>query len=58
MSKIKARLLDKTEISKMILRLSHEIVENQKTLDSIAIIGIRTRGEIIARRIAENIQND
>ena len=57
MSKIKTRLLDQTEISKMILRLSHEIVENQKTLDSIAIIGIRTRGEIIARRITENIQN-
>jgi len=57
MSKIKTRLLDKTEMSKMILRLSHEIVENQKILDSIAIIGIRTRGEIIARRIVENIQN-
>ena len=57
MSKIKTKLLDKTEISKMILRISHEIVENQQTLDSIAIIGIRTRGEIIARRIAENIQN-
>ena len=57
MSKIKTRLLDKTEISKMILRLSHEIVENQKTLDSIAIIGIRTRGEIIARRITDNIRN-
>ena len=57
MSKIKTKLLDKTEISKMILRLSHEIVENQKTLDSIAIIGIRTRGEIIAKRIVESIQN-
>lgn len=57
MSKIKTKLLDKTKISKMILRLSHEIVENQQTLDSIAIIGIRTRGEIIARRITENIQN-
>jgi len=57
MSKIKTRLLDKNEMSKMILRLSHEIVENQKTLDSIAIIGIRTRGEIIARGIVDNIQN-
>ena len=57
MSKIKTKLLDKAEISKMILRLSHEIVENHQILDSIAIIGIRTRGEIIARRIAENIQN-
>ena len=58
MSKIKTKLLDKTAISKMILRLCHEIVEDQKILDSIAIVGIRTRGEIIARRIVENIQNN
>ena len=56
MSKIKVKLLDESQISRMILRLSHEIVEDQEALDSIAIIGIRTRGEIIARRIVENIQ--
>ena len=58
MSKIKAKLLDESQISRMILRLSHEIVEDQKILDSIAIIGIRTRGEIIARRIVSNIQKE
>ena len=58
MSKVKTKLLDKSEISKTILRLSHEIVGNQKILDSIAIVGIRTRGEIIARRIIEKIQNN
>jgi len=57
MGKIKIKLLDEAGISKVILRLSHEIIENQKDLDSIAIIGIRTRGEIIARRIIDNIQS-
>ena len=44
-------------MSKILTRLSHEIVEGQKSLDSIAIIGIRTRGEIFAKKIVDNIQN-
>ena len=57
MSKIKKILLDEQEVSKTILRLSHEIVEKYKILDSIAIVGIRTRGETIARRIVKNIES-
>ena len=58
MSKVKSKLLDKDGISKIIVRLSHEIIESQKDLNSLAIIGIRTRGEIIARRIIENISKN
>ena len=57
MSKTKAKLLDGSQMSKILTRLSHEIVEDQKLLDSIAIIGIRTRGEIFAKKIVDNIQN-
>ena len=57
MNKIKAKLLDEQEMSKILTRLSHEIVEDQKSLDSIAIIGIRTRGEIFAKKIVDNIEN-
>ena len=57
MSKIKVKLLDGSQMSKILTRLSHEIVEDQKLLDSIAIIGIRTRGEIFAKKIVDNIQN-
>ena len=57
MSKIKKILLDEQDVSKTILRLSHEIVEKYQSLDSIAIVGIRTRGEAIARRIVENINS-
>ena len=48
MKKIKAKLLDGSQMSKILTRLSHEIVEGQESLDSLAIIGIRTRGEIFA----------
>ena len=57
MDKIKAKLLDGPQMSKILTRLSHEISEDQKCLDSIAIIGIRTRGEIFAKKIVDNIKN-
>lgn len=55
MVNIKSKLLDKNEISKTLLRLSHEIVEQSDSIENIAIIGIRTRGQIIADRILRNI---
>ena len=56
MSKIKTKLLDGLEMSKILTRLSHEIFEGEKSLDSLAIIGIRTRGEIFAKKIVDNIE--
>ena len=47
----KIKLLDKAGIDSTIKRLSFEIVEKNKDLDKIAIVGIRTRGEIIAKKI-------
>ena len=52
---MKKILLNEVGIDKALLRLSHEIVEWAGSLDSLAIVGIRTRGEIIAKRITENI---
>ncbi len=52
---MKKILLDENAIDKLILRLSHEIIESENSIDSIAIVGIRTRGETIAKRIVENI---
>ena len=53
---MKKQLADKKIISNILLRLSHEIIEKNKKFDKIAIVGIRTRGEIIAKRIAEQIK--
>lgn len=50
-------LLDETKIDRTITRISHEIVERFPELENIAIIGIRTRGEFIARRIAEIVKS-
>ena len=58
MVNIKSKLLDKNEISKTLIRLSHEIVEQSDSIENIAIIGIRTRGQIIADRILKNITSE
>ena len=54
--KEKAKIMDKDAIEKALTRISHEIIEKQKDLKDIAIVGIRKRGEHLARRIADNIK--
>ena len=55
--KIKADLLDEKQIQKTLVRLAHEIIEKNSNLDNLAIIGIRTRGDIIAKRIHSVIKD-
>tara|TARA_B110000014_G_C20126724_1_gene601041 strand:- start:8097 stop:8654 length:558 start_codon:yes stop_codon:yes gene_type:complete len=50
-TKNKATLLDEKQIKKTLVRLAHEIIEKNSNLDNISIIGIRTRGDIIAQRL-------
>ncbi|MFH1847986.1 MAG: bifunctional pyr operon transcriptional regulator/uracil phosphoribosyltransferase PyrR [Candidatus Omnitrophota bacterium] len=54
--KEKAKILDSAGISRAIVRISHEILEKNKDVGSLAIIGIRDRGEHLAKRIAEQIE--
>ena len=51
MVKNKANLLDADKIKRTLVRLGHEIIEKNPNLNDLAIIGIRTRGDIIAQRL-------
>lgn len=51
--KVKATLLDADEFERTLSQLAHEIKERHESLEQLAIIGIRTRGEFIGRRIAD-----
>lgn len=53
--KKEARLVDETSLNRMVVRISHEIVEKVGELENLALIGIWTRGVHLARRIAETI---
>ena len=48
-------IMNKRDIDRTLLRISHEIIEKNKGVEDLEIIGIKTRGEYLAKRIAENI---
>ena len=54
--KEKAQILDKEAINKSLMRISHEIIEKNKAIQDIALIGIRNRGVFLAKRLAKNLQ--
>ena len=54
--KIKATIMDSDGLSRTITRLAHEIIEKNKGTKDLAIIGLRTRGEFLARRITKKIE--
>ncbi|OGC91027.1 MAG: bifunctional pyr operon transcriptional regulator/uracil phosphoribosyltransferase [candidate division Zixibacteria bacterium RBG_16_53_22] len=49
------RIMNEKSIALALTRISHEIIERNKGTDNIVIIGIRTRGAILAERLAENL---
>ncbi len=52
----KTVLMDSEGIRRALTRISHEIVEKNKGVDNIILVGIRTRGVPIAERLAESIE--
>jgi pyrimidine operon attenuation protein/uracil phosphoribosyltransferase len=56
-SKIKTRLLDEADVGRVVTRMAHEMIEKNKGTGQLALIGVRTRGEYLARRIAEKIKS-
>ena len=52
----KAVLMDGKAIRRSLVRISHEIVEKNKGVENIVLVGIRTRGVPIAERLADAIE--
>ncbi len=48
-------IMDSDDMERSIMRISHEIIEKNRNLSSIVLVGIHTRGVPIAKRIANNI---
>lgn len=53
----KAKLLDDKAIDRSLTRLAHEIIEKNKGTESLVLIGIKSRGIPIARRISQRIKS-
>ncbi len=54
--KLKAVLLDEKAINRTLIRISHEIIERNKGVEDLVLLGIKTRGYPLARRIADYIK--
>ncbi|MBT2581871.1 bifunctional pyr operon transcriptional regulator/uracil phosphoribosyltransferase PyrR [Planococcus sp. ISL-109] len=52
----KADILDDKAIGRAITRIAHEIIERNKGIDECILVGIKTRGAFIAKRLAEKIE--
>jgi len=54
--KARVRVLDAEDIARIVKRISHEILERNKGAGGITLVGIRTRGVFLARRLARTIE--
>jgi len=54
--KIKAKIIDTDGLKRTVTRLAHEIIERNRGVDKLVIVGIRTRGATLARRLVKAIE--
>ena len=52
----KAQILDQVGIQRAVTRITHEIVERNKGTEDLVLIGLRSRGVDLARRIARELK--
>jgi len=54
--RFKAQLLDEQAFERTLVRIAHQIIEKNHGVEGICLVGIRTRGVPLAKRLAENIR--
>lgn len=54
--RVKSVVLDAPAVARAVKRIAHEILEHNRGADSLAFVGIRTRGIHLARRLAALIK--
>ena len=55
--KFKAQIMDEVSVERAIVRIAHQIVEKNHGTDNLCIIGIKTRGIPIAKRLVTAIKS-
>lgn len=49
-------IVDEETIKRALTRITYEIIERSKTMDDVVLVGIKTRGIPLAKRIAERFR--
>ena len=55
-SHVKSIVMDSSEIERSLTRMAFEILEKNKGAENIAIVGIVTRGDLLAKRLVDKIE--
>lgn len=53
---VKSVCMDAGEIERSLTRIAHQILETNKGAANIALVGIVTRGDVLAKKLAEKIE--
>ncbi|ALC86126.1 MULTISPECIES: bifunctional pyr operon transcriptional regulator/uracil phosphoribosyltransferase PyrR [Bacillaceae] len=53
----KASILDEQSINRALTRIAHEIIERNKGIEECILVGIKTRGAFLAKRLAKKIES-
>jgi pyrimidine operon attenuation protein/uracil phosphoribosyltransferase len=54
--KIKARIMDASKIRRVLARIATEVIERNRNLKNLVIVGVKTRGVTIGKRIAHLVK--
>ena len=54
--RFKAMILDDASFSRAVVRIAHQIIENNRDCRNICLVGIKTRGIPLASLLADNIE--
>ncbi len=52
----RAELMDRAALERALVRIAHQVLEADRSAEGLCLLGIRTRGVPLARRLAANIQ--
>ena len=52
----KTQLMDAAQLHRCVTRIAHEIIERNKGVEDVVLVGVRRRGEPIARMLQQLIQ--
>ena len=53
---VKSVVMDDAEIERSLTRIAHQILEANHGADNLALVGIVTRGDLLAKRLVEKIE--
>ncbi len=51
----KSLLMDQADVRRALMRIAHEILEKNKGIENVCLVGIKRRGVPLAQQICENI---